>query len=192
MSCLRLLPPVLVMAAAPLIAQPILRPVPSGRATTEVTLAYPAGQSPAGFKPPTIRIEYGQPFLRGRTLHTDSLVPYDKAWRTGANASTVLKTQVPLLVGGAEIPIGDYVLFTIPRRSGWTLVIQKSIGQSTTDYDAANDLARVDLRRRDLTESIEALTFWLVPSLAAGLPRGELRFAWGKEEFSTTWAVKRG
>ena len=37
-----------------------------------------------------IRVDYGQPHLRGRKILTDSLIPYDKVWRTGANAATTL------------------------------------------------------------------------------------------------------
>jgi len=69
----------LVLAASTLSAQSALRPQPSGLASTQVTLAYPQGQAPAGAKNSIIRIEYGQPHLRGRTLHTPDLVPYDKA-----------------------------------------------------------------------------------------------------------------
>ena len=95
-------------------AQPALRPAPSGRATSVVTLTVPREQAapgaqpaPAPTEPPvTIALDYGQPHLRGRTLHTDSLVPYDKPWRTGANDPTTLTTGVDLVVGGAAIPAG--------------------------------------------------------------------------------------
>jgi Protein of unknown function (DUF2911) len=179
-----------------LAAQQGLRPALSGRATSVVTLSVPrdpSAQAPpaaAQSEPPiTIALDYGQPHLRGRTLHTDSLVPYDKPWRTGANDPTTLTTGVDLVVGGATLPAGKYVLYTLPSRGDWKLIIQKSAGQ-TADYNAALDVARVDLRRRSLAEPVESLTMWLVPSSAPGKAQGELRLAWGASMLSTTWAVK--
>ena len=68
--------PIAIVAAAALFAvasevnaQTALRPQPSGRATSEVVLAYPQGQTPAGASNVSIKIDYGVPHLRGRTLH---------------------------------------------------------------------------------------------------------------------------
>lgn len=178
--------------ATPLLAQAPLRPAPSGRATSEVTLAYPreeGAQAPQGAPSITIKLDYGQPHLRGRALHTDSLVPYDKPWRTGANNPTTLTTGVALTLGGASIPAGTYVLFTLPSKAGWKLIVQRSAGQSG-DYDPAHDVARVDLRHQALSAPLESLTMWLIPSTAPGAARGELRLAWGTNLLSTDWAVK--
>ena len=161
-------------AAEALAAQPTLRPALSGRATSVVTLAVPrdpaqpaAQPAAAPTTPPiTIALDYGQPHLRGRTLHTDSLVPYGTPWRTGANDPTTLTTGVDLVVGGATLPAGKYVLYTIPSRDDWKLIIQKSAGQ-TAEYDPKHDVARVDLRRQSLTEPVESLTMWLHPVLRA-------------------------
>jgi len=184
-------------AAEALAAQPTLRPALSGRATSVVTLAVPrdpaqpaAEPAAAPTTPPiTIALDYGQPHLRGRTLHTDSLVPYGTPWRTGANDPTTLTTGVDLVVGGASLPAGKYVLYTIPSRDDWKLIIQKSAGQ-TAEYDPKHDVARVDLRRQSLTEPVESLTMWLIPSSAPGKARGELRLAWGRTVVSTDWSVK--
>jgi hypothetical protein len=175
--------------AAPLLAQPELRPAPSGRATSEVTLSYPREQAPEGAQPVTIRLDYGQPHLRGRKLHTDSLVPYDLPWRTGANNPTTLTTGVELVIGGATLPAGTYVLYTLPSRAGWKLIVQQSAGQ-TAEYDPKHDVARVDLRHQTLTVPVESLTMWLIPSTAPGKGSGELRFAWGTDQVSTEWSVK--
>ena len=198
MRCAPILAFVLSLTVTPaLTAQPGLRPAPSGRATTVVTLAVPRPEPAPGAQPAaapteppiTIALDYGQPHLRGRALHTDSLVPYDKPWRTGANDATTLTTGIDLVVGGATIPAGKYVLYTIPSRGDWKLIIQKSAGQ-TAEYKPEYDVARVDLRRRALAEPIESLTMWLIPSTAPGKAQGELRLAWGSSLLSTTWAVK--
>jgi len=58
------------------------------------------------------------------------------------------------------------------------------------EYDAAKDVARIDLRRRTVAEPIESLTMWLIPSTAPGKAQGELRLAWGRSMLSTPWSVK--
>jgi hypothetical protein len=172
-------------------AQGGLRPALSGRGTSEVSLTFPAAPGqPASAEPALkIRLDYGQPHLRGRTLHVDSLVPYDRPWRTGANAVTTLTTEVALDLAGVALPKGTYVLFTLPSRGGWKLIIQKNAGQGG-EYDAAHDVAKVDLRVRQLAAPIESLTMWLIPSSAPGAARGELRLAWGTTELSADWMVK--
>jgi len=142
----------LVVTASSLQSQAPIRAASSGRATSEVVLSVPreggmgmmpmAGAAPAtppaaaapAPKPTVIRLDYGQPHLRGRALNTDSLVPYDKPWRLGANANTTLTTDVDLVLGGASLAKGTDVLYAIPGRSTWTLVVQRSIGQTAMQY----------------------------------------------------------
>jgi hypothetical protein len=181
-------------SAGSLVAQSNLRPAPSGRATSVVSLTVPREQgapAPAQAEQPvTIKLDYGQPHLRGRTLHKDTtLVPYDRPWRTGANDATTLTTGVDLVIGGATIPAGAYVLYTIPTRGDWKLILQKSAGQ-TAEYNQALDVARVDMKRTNLSQPLESLTMWLIPSTAPGTGQGELRIAWGTTAVSTTWSVK--
>ena len=179
----------LTVGASQADAQAALRPYPSGRATSEVILAYPQGQAPAGAANVSIKIDYGVPHLRGRSLHVGDVVPYDAAWRTGANAVTTLTTGANLRIGEASVPIGTYVVYTLPSRQGWKLILQKSVGQSATAYDAKHDVARIDLKHTVLDEPLESLTIWLIPSTATDAARGELRLSWGTAQLSTDWIV---
>lgn len=170
-----------------------MRAAPSGRATTEVTLTLVDSVARAAAKPSLIRIDYGQPHLRGRKLLTDSLVPYDKPWRTGANGATTITTDVDLTLGGKTLPKGKYVLQTLPGRNGWKLLVLKGdTGGMAADapYNPANDLARIDLRQAVLPAPLESLTMWLVPSRQPGVPQGELVIAWGTISLSTAWSMK--
>ncbi len=180
----------LVGAATALPAQGAMRATPSGRATTGVTLTFMDSAARANGQPAAIRIDYGQPHLRGRTLHTDSLVPYDVPWRTGANGATTLTSDVDLVIGGANVPKGTYVLQTLPSRTGWTLLIQKNVTASAMTYDPANDVARVPLRQTTLPIPLESLTMWLIPATQPGATRGELRFGWGTTALATDWSVR--
>lgn len=181
-----------LLAAASLPAQtPALRALPSTRATTEVTLAYPRDAAPPNAVPQKIRVDYGQPHLRGRSLHTDSLVPFDSVWRTGANAPTTLTTDVPMTLGGTPLEKGTYTLMTLPTRRGWKLIIQPfTQGQSATVYSQAKDIARIELRARTAPEPLETFSIWLTPSTTAVPQSGELRMAWGTFVLSTDWALR--
>ncbi len=185
-----------VTVAGSLAAQGPMRVGPSGRASTEVTLTLVDSAARAASKPAVIRIEYGQPHLRGRKLLTDSLVPYDKLWRTGASAATTLTTDVDLILGGTTLPKGKYVLQSFPTRTSWKLVVQKEGSRpsmpemSNMPYNPADDLARIDLRQTTLTLPLESLTFWLIPSKDGGKPHGKLAVAWGTVLLATDWSMK--
>lgn len=182
------------LPAASACAQGAMSVAPSSHATTEVTLTLLDSAARSAAKPSTIRIDYGQPHLRGRTLLTDSLVPYDKPWRLGANGATMLITDVDLTIGGMSVPKGKYVLQAMPSRSGWKLLVGKDMGQSpmaaAMTYNPANDVARVELRSSNSPTALESLTIWLIPSLGAGAPHGELRIAWGTVVLATDWSMK--
>ncbi|PYO46420.1 MAG: hypothetical protein DMD72_12845 [Gemmatimonadetes bacterium] len=146
--------------------------------------------------PARIAIDYGQPHLRGRNvIGMPGVVPWDSVWRTGANMSTQLSTEVDMTIGNTFVPRGVYTLFSLPTRSGWKLVISKEVLQWGTDYDPSKDFARIDLRQRTLPEPIESLTFWLIPAIenppSTTFPHGVLKFAWGTTELSTDWKVGR-
>lgn len=146
--------------------------------------------------PAKIAIDYGQPHARGRNvIGMAGVVPWDSVWRTGANMSTQLATEVDLTIGGTFVPRGVYTLFSLPTRTGWKLVVSKDVMQWGTDYDASKDFARIDLRQRTLKEPLESLTFWLIPvpenPPSPTFAHGVLKFAWGTTELSTDWRVGR-
>ena len=194
--------------AAPQLAAPAAQPAPripraaaSTRASVQVLIDSRFDAKEGGWfgalnlaGPARITIDYGQPHLRGRNvIGMPGVVPWDTVWRTGANMSTELATEVDLTIGNTFVPRGVYTLFSLPTRNGWKLVISKEVNQWGTDYDASKDFARIDLRQRTLAEPVESLTFWLVPAIenppSKIFPHGVLRFAWGNTELSTDWRV---
>ena len=73
----------------------------------------------------TVSLDYSRPSMRGREIFGD-LVPYDKVWRTGANASTKIKFSDEVTIQGNKIPAGEYALYTIPGKEEWTIIIHKN------------------------------------------------------------------
>jgi hypothetical protein len=119
---------------------------PSPHDKTEVTL-----------KGKKITIEYGRPYLKGRKVGQE-LAPYGKVWRTGADEATALNTEIDLNIGGAKVPAGKYTLYTLPSEGTWKLIINKQTGQWGTKYDESQDLARVDMKKSALPQSVEQFT----------------------------------
>ncbi len=143
--------------------------------------------------PSRIAITYGQPHARGRQVE-GGLVPLDTVWRFGANAATILHSDLDLTVGGLRVPAGDYALFVLNSRAGWYLIVNRGTGQWGTDRDSTRDLGRIPLASRTLREPEETLSVYLVPESprpTSGLAylRGALRIKWGTTELSTDWRV---
>ena len=177
------------LAATGLAAQATpLTAAPSTRATAVVTLNRPRVAGQPASAPLTISVDYGQPHARGRAVPTE-LATDGTVWRTGANASTTLSTDVDLTIGGVAVPKGKYSLYTIREGGAYRLIINRNTGQWGTEYDAARDLARVPLRARTDAPSMESLQIAFVPA-AEGPARGVLSIAWGTLALTTDWVVR--
>jgi hypothetical protein len=120
----------------------------------------PPGTADCTINGKKVTIEYSRPYLKGRKLGTD-LAPYGKVWRTGANEATTLTTAIALDIGGAKVPAGTYTLYTLPSEGTWKLIINKQTGQSGTEYHPEQDLARVDMKKQEITVPVEQFTIAL-------------------------------
>ncbi len=161
----------------------------STRATAVVSLSAPRVQGQPAPTPLTIKVDYGQPHVRGRAGLPAELAKDGTVWRVGANAATTLTTEVDLTIGGAEVPKGAYSLYAVRDGGKTVLIINKNTGQWGTEYDASKDLVRVPLTSRTAAESLESLQIALVPA-ASGPARGVLAIAWGTLVLSTEWAAR--
>ena len=124
----------------------------------------PPGQATMSFADgKTVTIDYSRPSMRGRKIMGE-LVPFDKVWRTGANAATSLKTDVNLSIGGTAVPAGSYTLYTLPKADGWMLIVNKQTGQWGTKYDQSQDLARIPMKVAKASSPVEQFTISFVKS----------------------------
>ncbi len=114
----------------------------------------PPAQAAVMLKGKTITIDYSAPSMRGRPI-AGALVPYNKVWRTGANAATTLKTPIALKIGTLAVPAGTYTIYTLPSENGAKLIINKQTGQWGTEYDETKDLGRVDMTPITLPDPVE-------------------------------------
>ena len=127
-----------------------------------------------------ILVHYSAPSMRGRKI-MGGLVPFDKVWRTGANAATTLITQQDVRIGDLLVPKGTYTLYTIPTATEWTLIVNRQTGQWGTQYDQAQDLGRVPMTVRPIDAPLETFVISVEPG---GPKKGALRLTWETTEAS--------
>ena len=143
--------------------------------------------------PSRIAIAYGQPHARGRKVE-GGLIPLDTVWRFGANMATTLHTDLDISLGDLKLPRGDYSLFVLYARTGYTLIVNRGTGQWGTDHDATKDFGRVALTSRAMAEAEPSLSIYLVPdspdpTTGYANSSGTLRIKWGMTELTAPWKV---
>jgi Protein of unknown function (DUF2911) len=142
-----------------------------------------------------IEVTYSRPMLRGRTDIFGKGADYGKkisdgtpVWRAGANQTTKMKTEVPLMIGGKRIEPGTYDLFVDLKENGWVLVVSTQPTQDKYDanektkiwgaygYDPKYDVVRAPMTMLTPKASIDQWTIGFVDMTDAG---GKLAMAWG-------------
>jgi hypothetical protein len=126
----------------------------------------------------TIRINYSQPSVKGRTIGKD-LEPMDgQVWRTGANEATVFETSKDIKINGQKLPAGKYGLFTIAGDKEWILIFNKTWDQwGAYDYKEADDVMRVSVKASKPAAFAEKMTFTIDKS-------GTIVLNWGDRSIS--------
>ncbi|HEY4287812.1 MAG TPA: DUF2911 domain-containing protein [Puia sp.] len=122
-----------------------------------------------------LTIDYGRPLARGRTL-LGEVIPYDRVWRTGANAATQFTTTTPIKLGGLPVPAGTYTLFTAPHTGGVDLIVNKKSGEWGTEYNSSLDLGAVRMTSEMADVPVEKFTISVVPG---DHRHGKLVVEWG-------------
>ena len=133
-----------------------------------------------------LMVDYGRPRKRGREIF-GGVVGWNRIWRLGANIATHFTTEADLEAGGRTIPAGTYTLWMLPTPGGATLIVNRQTGQWGTMYDAARDLARLELRRERPAAPVDQFTITVEPSS----PGGVLRLSWDDTSFLLPFTVKR-
>ena len=153
-----------------------------------------------------IDLTYGRPILRGRTNifgsgadYGDKLNDGGPVWRAGANLTTVLKTEVPLEIGGKRVPAGEYaVLVELKDEKDWTFILStqprqtRFDGKNTTElyggfnYKPDRDVARAPMRVEAIPFSIDQLTWGFTDVTPAG---GTMRIWWEKTMASVPFRI---
>ena len=122
---------VAVVAAATLLAAPAAHAqIATPQASPKSTVTQRVGLT-------DITIVYYRPGVKARTIF-GTVVPFGKRWRTGANATTSIKFSDDVLIEGKKVAAGEYGIYTIPNKTEWLVVLNKSLKQGA-DVDGFKD-----------------------------------------------------
>ena len=135
-----------------------------------------------------LTIEYGRPYMRGRTIF-GGLVPYRRVWCPGADAATTLDSTRGLQLGRLAVPPGPHTIWILPTADVWTLIVSKEPSGFHTNYNESADLGRIELRKRELPAPVEQLTFTIAKN--ADGKGGSIAMTWEKTEVSVPFTVEQ-
>ncbi|HET8623080.1 MAG TPA: DUF2911 domain-containing protein [Gemmatimonadales bacterium] len=116
----------------------------------------------------TAKVCYGRPSLRGRQMIGGEAVPYGKIWRTGANEPTMIHTTGPMTLAGLRLPAGSYSLYTVPGKTEWEIVVNRSITQwgeesGYTEEVKKQELGRAKVKPESVSAPVEQFTIRAEP-----------------------------
>ena len=189
-----------LLLAGPTFAQEQRKaPSPAGTAATQVGGKWSAPDKEGerryeGGK--WVEVSYSRPILRGRTNIFGKGADYGKqvnggapVWRAGANTTTRIKTEVPIVLGGKTLAAGEYSLFVDLKESGWTLIVSSQAYQQKYDandkaatfgaynYDPKFDIVRVPMKMVVPQVSVDQFTIAFADMTDKG---GKLAMVWEK------------
>jgi hypothetical protein len=196
-----------LMLTTALVAQGGRRPAsPAGSAATEIGGKYDtSGAEPVYKGGKWIEITYGRPIKRGRDVFGGTGDKYGKVanpdapvWRAGANTTTQLTTEVPLVINGKTVAPGTYTMFIDLKPNAWTLII--SNWKAQTRYDPSNknelwgayeytpdkDVVRAPMKMTTLPFAVDQLT-WEFTDMSD--TAGTVTMMWDKTAASVPFKV---
>ncbi|GAB2867314.1 DUF2911 domain-containing protein [Hymenobacter ruber] len=144
---------VAVAAAATLLAAPAAQAqIKTPAASPQSTVTQRVGLT-------DITIVYSRPGVKARNIF-GTVVPFGKRWRTGANATTSIKFSDDVMIEGKKVAAGEYGLYTIPNKTEWLVVLNKSLkqGADVDGFKDDQDVARFTIKPYKLASKVETFT----------------------------------
>ncbi len=129
-----------------------------------------------------VKIDYSRPRAKSRKIFgegSDFLLPYGAIWRTGANSGTKITFGDDVKVEGIAVPKGEYLIFSWPGASEWTIAIYKDVklGGNTDGYDKTQEAANFKVKSEKLTERVETFTI-NIGDIADDSKSAKVQLAW--------------
>ena len=145
--------PAAVVAAVALLA------VPAAQAQIATPQASPKSTVMQRVGLTDITIVYYRPGVKARNIF-GTVVPFGKRWRTGANATTSIKFSDDVVIEGKKVAAGEYGLYTIPNKTEWLVVLNKSLkqGADVDGFKDDQDVARFTIKPYKVTSKVETFT----------------------------------
>ena len=105
-----------------------------------------------------VTLEYSRPQMKGRKIF-GGLVPYNKLWRTGANANTKITFSDDVEIGGKTLEAGDYAIYTKPSAESWEVIFYTDANNGGTPEKWDDSKVAVTLKAQIYPMPMEVQTF---------------------------------
>lgn len=113
---------------------------------------------PPNRKDPVVRIVYGRPQKKGRTM-LGGTEPFGKVWRLGANEATEVRLYKDVTFGDKTVKAGTYTIYAIPTEKDWTIIFNTKLDTwGAYSYDEKMDVARITVPVSKSDAEVEAFT----------------------------------
>lgn len=129
--------------------------------------------SKATVLPPKARVIYSRPHLGGRRLF-HNLLKYGEPWRLGANEATEIDFYSTATIQNKKIKAGRYILYCIPEKENWTIILNDNIDSWGLHPDAAQDILRFQIPVITANSPLEYFTMYFKETKSGA----DLKMAW--------------
>lgn len=188
-------------------AKPAPKPAsPAGTAATQVGGKYvQVGTNQRYQDGKWIEITYGRPIMRQRQNVFGAGADYGKTvnggapvWRAGANQTTRIKNEVPLVFDGKTLPAGEYDVFVDLKETGWTIIFSTWPAQEKYDpknkealwgsygYTPDKDVLRAPMKVDTMPFSMDQFTIAFIDVTASD---GKISMTWDKTMATVAFKV---
>ena len=140
-----------------------------------------------------ITLEYYRPKMNGRKIFgngSDYLVPFNKLWRTGANAGSTLTLSDVVTINGEKINAGKYLIVTKPGKSTWKVMLcdDPKIGGDMSKITDKNTVATWTVSPKELRDEVKTMTF-SIDNVSKDNTQADLVLKWEKTAVSLLMKV---
>jgi hypothetical protein len=95
---------------------------------------------------PQIKVVYGRPDAKDEIVF-GTQVPFGKIWRTGTNEATEIRFYQDVMFGNKFVEAGTYVLYTIPNKNTWTIILNKKTDSyGAFFYDPEENIVNLEIQ----------------------------------------------
>lgn len=103
---------------------------------------------------PMARVIYSRPHKQGRKIFGTLLI-YGEPWRLGANEATEIEFFQPVKIQNKSIATGKYILYCIPQKDKWTMVLNTNLYSWGLKLDPTKDVYKFDIPIQVKPQSVE-------------------------------------
>lgn len=174
---------------------------PAGYSATEVGGHYDVREGYVNGR--WLEIRYGRPIKRSRNLFDlpdwrEALMDGAEVWRAGANVTTRLTIETPLLFANTRVEPGEYTVFIDFMQEPWLFVLSNWTAQLSYDYEnkealwgayeytADRDVVRAEMQLNQLDYSFDQLSWQFVDM---NNEAGKLMFLWDKVQATVPFKI---